>query len=324
MKKPLVCVTRKIPKVGMKILEAKKYQLRVNKKDRPLTRAELATFVKGADVILSLLSDDIDGSVMDSAGPQLKLIANYAVGYDNIHLDAAKKRGICVTNTAGASNESVAEFAVACMFAAAKHLPQAHDFVEFGKYRGWNPALFIGEELLKKTVGIVGLGRIGCEVARISKHGLRMEVLYHDAVRNLAAEKELGLKFVSLETLLKKSDFVSLHVPLLPTTRHMIGKKELSLMKKNAILINTARGPVVDEKALVAALKKKTIAAAALDVYEFEPRLSVGLAKLPNVVLSPHIASATVETRNRMAVLAAENVVAVLSSKAPVCPVPMP
>lgn len=324
MKKPLVCITRKIPEAGMKLLAAKKYTLKVNKKNRPLTRAELLKFVKGADVVLSLLSDDMDGRVMDAAGPQLKLIANYAVGYDNIHLDAAKKRGICVTNTAGASNESVAEFAVAVMFAAAKHLPQAHDFVEFGKYKGWNPTLFIGEELLGRTVGIVGLGRIGAEVARITKNGLRMEVLYHDAVRNEKAEKELGLKFVPLATLLKKSDFISLHVPLLPTTRHMIGAKELKMMKKNAVLINTARGPVVDEKALVQALKKKQIGAAALDVFEFEPKLSAGLAKLPNVVLSPHIASATEETRNRMAILAAQNVIAVLSSKAPVCPVPMP
>ncbi len=324
MKKPLVCITRTIPEVGMKMLQSKNYQLRVNKKGRALTRAELVKFVKGADVIVSLLTDDMDGQVMDAAGPQLKLIANYAVGYDNIHLDAAKKRGICVTNTAGASNESVAEFAVAAMFAAAKHLPQAHDFVEFGKYKGWNPSLFIGEELFGRTVGIVGLGRIGFEVARITKNGLRMEVLYHDAIRNEKAEKELGLKFVPLATLLKKADFISLHVPLLPTTRHMIGVKEFKMMKKNAVLINTARGPVVDEKALVQALKKKQIGAAALDVFEYEPKLVPGLAKLQNVVLSPHIASATEETRNRMAQLAAQNVIAVLSSKAPVCPVPMP
>jgi lactate dehydrogenase-like 2-hydroxyacid dehydrogenase len=214
-------------------------------------------------------------------------------------------------------NGAVSEHAFALMLAAAKRIPEADAYARKGRYKGWAPLLLLGSELKGKTLGILGTGRIGAGVARRAALGMDMKVVYYDVQRNPELEKTYGARYLTVEELLRESDVVSLHVPLLPQTRHLIDAKRLRMMKRTAILVNTARGPVVDEKALVAALKAKRIAAAALDVYEREPKLAPGLAKLPNVVLTPHTASATVETRDAMATAAASAVVDVLAGKTP-------
>jgi glyoxylate reductase len=309
MAKAKVFVTRKIPQKGLSLLE--KFDLKVSPYDRVLKRKELLREVKGVDALLCLLTDKVDGKVMDAAGPQLKIIANYAVGYNNIDVEAATKRGIMVTNTPGVLTNTVAEHTIGLMCAIAQRIVEADKFTRAGKYKGWEPMLLLGTDLKDKTLGIIGLGRIGTRVAEIAKNGFGMKVIYYDKRRNKK------YRFATIKTILKKADFVSLHVPLLPSTRHLIGKKELKMMKQSAYLINTSRGPVIDEKALVKALKKKQIAGAALDVFEKEPKLSRGLAKLDNVVLTPHIASASKETREKMAVMAAENIIIALRGEKP-------
>jgi glyoxylate reductase len=309
MAKAKVFVTRKVPQKGLSLLE--KFDLKVSPYDRVLKRKELLREVKGVDALLCLLTDKVDGKVMDAAGPQLKIIANYAVGYNNIDVEAATKRGIMVTNTPGVLTNTVAEHTIGLMCAIAQRIVEADKFTRAGKYKGWEPMLLLGTDLKDKTLGIIGLGRIGTRVAEIAKNGFGMKVIYYDKRRNKK------YRFATIKTILKKADFVSLHVPLLPSTRHLIGKKELKMMKQSAYLINTSRGPVIDEKALVKALKKKQIAGAALDVFEKEPKLSRGLAKLDNVVLTPHIASASKETREKMAVMAAENIIIALRGEKP-------
>lgn len=318
-----IFVTRKIPRAGLDLLKAAGHQVKLHAGSSAISRKGLLAGAKGAHAILSLLTDKIDAAVFAAAGPQLKIVANYAVGYDNFDLAAFKKAGVLAANTPGVLNGAVAEHAVALMFAAAKRIAEADRFTRAGKYKGWEPELLLGTELSGKTIGILGLGRIGAGVAKRAK-AMEMKVLYHDVKRNEAFEKEAGAAFATVEDLLKGSDVVSVHVPLLPSTRHLIDAKRLRLMRKGAILINTSRGPVIDEKALVAALKAKRIGAAGLDVYENEPKLAPGLAKLPNVVLTPHTASATVETRDRMAVLAAQAIIDALSGKTPANLVPLP
>lgn len=320
MPKPLVVITRPIPDPGPGLLR-KKFRVKANPRDKVLTPTQLRAFVKGADAILSVIPDRIDGSVMDAAGDQLKLVANYAVGFDNIDVKAAQSRHVVVTNTPGVLTEAVAEHTVALMAAAARRVVEADDFVRAGKYTQWEPMGFLGPQIWGKTVGIIGLGRIGSWVAEICQSGYGMKVLYHDLERNPEFELRFGAQYHELPTLLKLADVVTLHVPLLPSTRHLIGAPELNLMKKTAILINTSRGPVVDERALVQALKKRQIWAAGLDVYEHEPKLAPGLTQLPNVILTPHIASATQEARAAMSQIAAENILAVLAGKPPVNPV---
>lgn len=316
-----VFITRKIPDVAIKLLKNKGYQVIVGSQTRNLTAKEIAKKGKGADALLCLLTDTIDGKLMDALGPQLKVIANYAVGFDNIDIRAAKKRNIQITNTPGVLTEAVAEHAVALVFGIVRRLAESDRFVRAKKYKGWEPELFLGEELQGKILGIVGHGRTGCRVADILQKGLGMKVLYYDVVRNKKAEARCGIQYASFSGLLKKADVVSLHVPLLPSTHHLISRKELSAMKKTAYLVNTSRGPVVDEKMLVKAMKKKWIAGAALDVFESEPTFAPGLLDLENVLLTPHIASATRETRKKMAELAAKNVIAVLSGEKPQNPV---
>lgn len=318
-----IFVTRKIPKAGLDLLKAAGHEVKLHAMSTVISRKGLLAGVKGAHAILSLLTDKIDDAVFRAAGPQLKIVANYAVGYDNFDLAAFRKAGVLAANTPGVLNGAVAEHAIALMFAAAKRIVESDRFTRAGKYKGWEPELLLGTELAGKTVGILGLGRIGAGVAKRAK-AMEMKVLYYDVKRNEAFEKEVGAAFATVEDLLKGSDVVSIHVPLLPTTRHLIDAKKLKLMRKGAILINTSRGPVVDEKALVAALKSKRIGGAGLDVYENEPKLAPGLAKLPNVVLTPHTASATVETRDRMAVVAAQGIIDALSGKTPTNLVPLP
>ncbi len=320
-----VFVTRDIPSEGLALLKKNKsLKVSVYEKDQAIPRKELLKRVKGADVILSILTEHMDAEVFDAAGPQLKLIANYAVGFDNIDLKEAKKRGIAVTNAPHPNvSESVAEHAIALMFALAHRIVETDQFMRDGKYEAWGPMLLLGTDIVGKTVGIVGAGAIGTGIVRRLHDGFNINVVYTDVKRNPELELKTGAKFVSLHKLLAVSDFVSLHVPLLPSTYHLIGAAELKLMKKSAFLINTSRGPIVDEHALIAALMKKQIAGAGLDVYECEPSVActhtdvVAMNKLPNVVLTPHTASATEETRQAMSRTAAENILAFAAGKKP-------
>ena len=311
-----VAVTRVIPDRGLDLLRDKCDPLEINQEDRVLTRDELLDIVKGRDGVLCLLTDPIDAAVFDAAGPQCKIFANYAVGYNNIDVDAATQRGIAITNTPGVLTDATADHAWALLFSVARRIVEADRFTRQGKFKGWGPMLFLGGDITGRTLGVVGAGRIGTAMA-LKSAGFKMKVLYTDTTGNEALEKKLGAERVDLETLLKSSDYVTVHVPLLPKTIHLIGEKELGMMKPSAYLINTSRGPVVDEKALVEALREKRIAGAGLDVFEDEPELAPGLADLDNVVIPPHIASATIETRGKMAEMAATNLIDRLEGRKP-------
>lgn len=319
-----IFVTRDIPDHGLKLLKARKgVQVSVYKENKAIPRGELLKRVKGVDILLPLLTDKIDAGVMDAAGPKLKMIANYAVGFDNIDLKAAAARNIVVTNAAAPEvSESVAEHAIAMIFALAHRIVETDTWTRQGKYKGWGPKLFLGSDLKGKTLGLIGAGAIGSAIARRLRDGFDVNIVYTDIKRNEKLEAE-GAKFLKQDQLLRQADFVSLHVPLLPSTHHLISTKELKLMKKTAFLINTSRGPIVDEIALVKALLRGDIAGAGLDVYECEPLIDCNpkdtyeLRKLPNVVLTPHTASATVEARQAMSVAAATNILAFLDGKQP-------
>jgi len=314
-----IYITRMVPESGIKMLKDKGYEITVNSEDRVLTKEELITALNGHnyDALFCLLTDKIDGEVMDAFGPQLKIIANMAVGFDNINAADAKKHGIMITNTPGVLTDTVAEHTFSLMLAIAHRIPEADKFTRALKYQGWAPMLLLGSDLSGKTLGVIGLGRIGSRVAHHAVKGFEMKVLYYDVNRNEEFEKEFGAVFVSLDDLLKQSDFVSIHVPLLPATRHLINAEKLKLMKLTSYLVNTSRGPVIDEAALAKALADKTIKGAALDVFEFEPAINPDLIKLDNVILTPHIASATEETRSKMSALAATNIVEALEGRIP-------
>ena len=315
MAKPSVYVTRMIPQENIDDL-AKHFDVEVNPDDRALSKAELKEKVKGKTAVITLLTDGVDGEVLDAAGPQLKIVANYAVGFNNFDLAAATQRGVILTNTPGVLDDATATHTMALMLSMARRIPESEKFVRDNKWVGWAPMFFIGLDVDRRTLGIAGAGRIGQNVARKAK-GFDMKIIYSDVRPNEAFEKETGATFVDKETLLKESDFLTLHVPLLPETKHYISDKELKMMKKTAVLINASRGPVVDEVALVKALKEKEIWGAALDVYENEPVLAPGLRELDNVVIVPHIASATMETRIKMGNIAVGNIIKVLSGQAP-------
>jgi len=311
-----VFVTRPIPEAGLALLRQECEVTVFPEKDRMPTREEIIQGARGKDALLCLLTDEITAEVMDAA-PGLKVISNYAVGFNNIDVQAATARGIVVTNTPGVLTETTADFAWALLMAVARRVVEADRYTRAGKFQGWGPLLFLGSDVYGKRIGIIGMGRIGQAIARRAL-GFSMEVVYYNRKRvEPDVEKALRARYVSLDELLSQSDYVVLTVPLTPETRHLIGARELGLMKPTAYLINPARGPVVDEKALVEALRSRTIAGAALDVYEEEPKLTPGLAELDNVVLAPHIASATTETRTKMAVMAAENLLAVLRNQRP-------
>lgn len=314
-----VFITRKIPEVGISMLKNRGYTVDINPNDRPLTKQELISALKAKsyDAVLSLLTDTIDAEVF-SAAPSVKIFANYAIGFNNFNIEEGEKRGVRLTNTPGGGADRVAEFAWALIFALSTRLVEADSFIRAGKYSGWDPMIFHGTQLKGKVLGLIGVGHIGAEVARIAAGGFGMRIAYYDIVRNKNIEEMQKATFYpTVEDVLKQSDVVSLHVPLMEATRHLIDAKRLKLMKPNAILINTARGPVVDERALVEALKSKTIAGAGLDVFESEPSLASGLKELPNVVLTPHIASATSQAREDMAILAAKNIIAALEGAVP-------
>lgn len=283
-------------------------------KDRP-TRKELLREVKGASAIWCELEDKIDREVIDAAGPTLRIIANYAVGFDNIDVKYANSKGIVVTNTPNVLTQAVAEHTFALLMAAARRICESDANIRKGIFPHWGAIVEIGTQLRGKTIGIVGAGRIGGEVARIAAHGFKMKILYYNRSKDLDLEKETGAKYVNLDYLLKESDFISVHVPLTPETNGMFGSSQFKKMKKTAIFVNTARGKIVREAELANALKTKTIAAAALDVFENEPNVNSVLQKLPNVVMTPHIASATLEARTAMADLGVENITLVLNGK---------
>lgn len=312
---PKVLVTRIIPNSGLEILKGR-VDLDVFSEDRPITKEELIDRVKGKEGLYCLLSDRIDRDVIDAAGSQLKVISNYAVGFNNIDVEYATEKGIRVTNTPGALREATADLTWALLMSAARRIPESDGFVREGRFVGWGPMLMLGYDVYGKTIGIVGMGDIGGAVARRAK-GFNMRILYHSRSRKVEVERELGAEKVDFEDLLGQSDFISLHVPLTPETRHMIRGREIALMKRSAILINLARGEVVDERALFLALKEKRIAAAGLDVFENEPMLTPGLADLDNVVLTPHTGSATFESRDTMAVMAANDLLLGLEGKRP-------
>lgn len=313
--KPKVLVTRRIPDEGMKLIEGK-FDLDINEEDRVLTKQEIIKRLKGKDALLCLLTDAIDKEVIES-NPKIKIISNYAVGFNNVDVATATKHKIPVTNTPGVLTETTADLAFALLMSTARRVVESDKFAREGKFKGWAPMLFLGRDVYGKSLGILGLGRIGQAMAKRAVKGFEMKILYHDIKRDESFEKEFNAKFVSKETLLKESDFVSLHVPLIEETKHYIGEKELSMMKKTAILINTSRGPVVDEAALAKALKEKEIFAAGLDVFEEEPKIHPGLIGLDNVVIVPHIASASVETRGKMAEMAAKNLILIMEGKKP-------
>ena len=312
-----IYITRKIPEAGIKMLQDKGYDVDINPKDKVLSKKELikALGKKEYDAVLCLLTDKIDGDVFNAV-PKAKIFANYAVGFDNMDLGAARERNIKVSNTPSVLTDAVAEHAVALILAISRRVVEADKITRAGKYHGWEPMMYLGNSIIGKTVGILGLGRIGIRVAQILANGFGAKIIYFDIKRNEEFEKEFEKGKVEykekMEDALKESDFISIHLPLMESTRHILNKERLSLMKKEAYLVNTSRGAVIDENALVKALKDKVIKGAALDVYENEPVLAKGLAKLDNVVLTPHIASATEEARNAMSKLAAENIIAVL------------
>ena len=306
-----VLVTREIPEAGLRPLEG--FDVTVLS-ERPPERGELLEAVRGANGILPTVTEKMDAEVMDAAGDSLKVIANMAVGYDNIDVEAATQRGIVVTNTPEVLTETTADTAFMLLLAAARRLGEAERFLRAGKWDAWGPKQLLGPDVWGKKLGLVGLGRIGHAVARRTS-GFQMEVLYYDQYRNEAAERELGARYLELDDLLRESDFVSVHTPLTPETRHLISERELGLMQPTSVLVNASRGPVVDEAALAEALENERIFAAGLDVYEEEPEVHPRLLELENVVLAPHIGSASIETRDKMATLAAENLRAVLSGE---------
>ena len=309
-----IFVTRKIPEPGLKLL-LRKFTLEINPYNRVLTKEEIIKGAQGKDGILCLLTDPIDKDVINSE-PKLKMIASYAVGYDNIDIQAATKRGIPVSNTPDVLTDATAEMAWALLFSVTRRIVEGDTFTRAGRFKGWDPMLMHGQNVSNKTLGIIGAGRIGTDFALKSK-GFNMHVLYAQRNINELLERELKAKKVDISTLLKSSDFISLHIPLNKETYHLIGEKELKMMKKTAILINTSRGPVIDEQALVKALQEKWIFGAGLDVYEYEPNISGELIKLDNVILQPHSASATIEARTKMAILTAENMIAGLKGEIP-------
>lgn len=317
MAKSKIFVTRKLAQEALDLI-SRETQMEVWPGELPPEREALLDKVRDADGLLSLLTDSIDAELMEAA-PNLKVISNYAVGYDNVDLGEATKRNIVVGNTPGVLTETTADMAFALLMASARRLAEGHEYTLKGRWRTWSPMVLLGQDIHGAALGIVGLGRIGAEMAKRAR-GFNMRVLYHDPHRKSGRiEKELGAQFVpELSDLLSAADFISIHVPLTPSTNGLIGVAEFDTMKKNAVLINTSRGGIVDQKALYEALKSGRIFAAGLDVTAVEPiPRDDPLLTLKNVIITPHIASASVKTRTKMAMMAAENLLAGLKGELP-------
>ncbi|MGD2200276.1 MAG: D-glycerate dehydrogenase [Candidatus Bathyarchaeota archaeon] len=317
MTKPRVYVTRQLFPEAMEILESHAEVEVFEGVDNAIPRDQLLSKVRGIEGLLPLLTEKIDAEVMD-IGEDLRVISNYAVGFNNIDLEAATERGIYVTNTPGILTDTTADAAFALLMAIARRIPEADRSIRAGKWvHAWGPKMFIGSDVHRKTLGIIGLGRIGSAMSRRAQ-GFNMKVVYSDVYRRRDLEEELGISYASKDEVIAEADFLSLHVPLTPETHHMIGTEEFKSMKDTAFLINTSRGPVVDQEALFEALRDGLIAGAALDVFEEEPIDSGSLLlTLDNIVLTPHLASGSIETRTRMATTAATNVVSVLQGRVP-------
>lgn len=315
MARPTVFVTRPLPGGALDLL-AQHTDLRVWEGELPPPRKELLRRAAGCHGLLTLLTDRVDADLLDRA-PSLVVVSNMATGFDNIDVAAASERAILVTRTPGVLSETVAEFTFALLLAAARRIPEADRYVRAGRWRTWGPSVLLGHDLSGATLGIVGMGGVGTEVARRAL-GFDMRIVYHSRSRKPALERRHGMTFLTLEALLRQSDFVTLHAPLTAETHRLIGRRELALMKETAILVNTGRGPLVDQRALYEALKSGRIGGAALDVTDPEPIAADDrLLTLENVVIAPHIASASVATRGRMAMLAAESLLTALSGRTP-------
>ncbi|MBP8705616.1 MAG: D-glycerate dehydrogenase [Candidatus Cloacimonas sp.] len=311
--KPILFLTRRIPEPAIKRLE-EKFTLKINPYNRALTHQELIEGVKDAEALICLLTDNIDKEVI-SAAPKLKVISSYAVGYNNIEVEYATQLGIAVCNTPGVLTETTADLTWALILASCRRISESERFLRKGNFKGWEPMLMLGLDVYGKTLGIIGMGRIGQAVAKRAT-GFAMRIIYYNDVP-VSNTLPFETTETDLQTLLKEADIITLHLPLTKETFHLIGKEEFALMKENAVLINTSRGAVIDEKELIKALSEKRIFSAGLDVYENEPDIPQELLALENVVLLPHIGSASIETRTKMALLAAENAIAVMEGRKP-------
>lgn len=312
-----VFVTRNIPGTALEKLKNSGNEVYISEYDRPLSSEELLERGKGCDALLTLLTDKINGEVIDEIGLQLKIVSNYAVGFDNINVEEATEKGVVVTNTPSDEvNEAVAEHSWALMLALARRVVEADEATRRGAYKGWEPGIFIGTNMVGKTLGVVGLGNIGSMTARRAK-GWNMRVLYNKRSRDEEVERDLGIEFADLDRLYADSDFISIHVPLTDETRHMINKDAFNKMKKGVILVNTARGPIVNEQDLVDAIRDGKIRGAGLDVYDNEPNINPELVAMENVIITPHIASATWEAREKMGYMAVDSILQVFAGEKP-------
>ena len=320
MSRPRVYVTRRLPQPALDIIRPIADFTLWDREDVPPSRQVLLREVTQVDGLLSLLTDRIDGEVMDAA-PRLRVVSNFAVGFDNIDIPAATQRRIVVTNTPEVLTETVADFAFCLMLAASRRLVEGDRYARDGKWKTWEPLLLAGQDMYRATLGLIGLGRIGSAVARRAK-GFEMRVMYYDPFRREDLEQSLQIEYRPFTDVLRQADFISVHVPLSEQTRHLIGRDQFSMMKPTAVFVNTSRGPVVDQQALAEALAARRIFAAGIDVFEREPvPTDDPLLAQGNAIVAPHIASASIPTRIRMATLAAENLVAVLQGKRPPNPV---
>lgn len=314
-----VFITRSLPGNVEKTLRENGHSVVTFKKDKPITKKELIKYARNADAVISLLTDKIDSEIIDNF-KKCKIIANYAAGYNNVDINYARQKNIIVTNTPDILTNATADIALTLALTCSRHVIDAHEFVKKKKFKGWAPKLMLGFDISGKTIGIIGAGRIGQAVAKRFK-AFDTKIIYYNRSRKYDLEKEVGAKKVTLKKLMRDSDIISIQIPSTDETYHLLDKEHLSLLKSNAILINIARGEVVDEKYLIQLLKKQKIYSAGFDVYENEPDINHDLLTLPNVVLLPHLGSATIETRTKMAILCAENVIRVLAGKSAKTPV---
>lgn len=317
-----IYMTRPIHEEGMTLLKEKGYQITTGEAGAVPTHESIINALRTVpyDAVVTFLTDHVD-STLFNACPSAKLFSNYSVGFNNVNLEDAEASGVAITNTPGCAGLAVAEHTVALMLSLTTRVAEGDEYMRAGKFIGWQPDLLIGSDLSGKTIGLVGVGDIGGRVAKILSKGFGCNIIYHDIVSNAVLEKEDSARFVELEELFREADVVSIHTPLLPTTKHLVNADVLRTMKPTALLINTSRGPVIDEIALVEALKEKRIAGAGLDVYEFEPTTTEGLIELPNVVLTPHIASARETVRIKMAETVAQNIISFFETGVPLTPV---
>lgn len=315
-------MTRPIHEEGMRLLRDKGYEITTGEAGAIPTHESVITALRAVpyDAVVTFLTDQVDATLFDAV-PSAKIFSNYSVGFNNVHLEDAEARGVSITNTPGCAGNAVAEHAVALMLAVTTRLVEGDRYMRAGKFAGWQPDLLMGTDLSGKTIGFVGVGDIGARTAKMLSRGFGCRIVYNDVARNAELEKEDAAVFMERDQLFREADIVSIHVPLLPATKHLVNAEVLSSMKSTAILINTARGPIVDEVALVEALKNKTIAGAGLDVYEFEPKVTEELLTLDTVVLTPHIASSRETVRARMSEIVAQNIISFFETGSPMTPV---